>query len=386
MDAAQNRKSRNENVMYVYDRVCPKQSKKSEIRRTYGRVPPKNHTGGSIQNEERIYGKAFARSQINRAHEAGFAVGRKEAYQYRPASSAGGEAVKTPHFKLVIEKIVNFFDSVEEKGRHDQAIARRRAIAWKKFYEYKHIFLTALLMLAVTAAAAALIYNIFFVVENVEVSGSDMYSYDEILLSSGIEIGDNLYSFAGDDTGDAITFLCPYIKSADIDRTIPTSVAITLEEDTAAYYAVIWGDCVLLSEGLRVLDVVDKASITAEDGLTELVLPPVKYSVAGRVIEFAEKRDERFVRDVLAEVSASSLRAEGMIDEIDLSDEYNITIESCGRYLLKLGDEKDCDLKLKMGYKTMVSDQFDDLLPARIDLSEVCRAVIRPDASLDLSD
>ena len=52
-------------------------------------------------------------------------------------------------------------------------------------------------------------------------------------------------------------------------------------------------------------------------------------------------------------------------------------------YLLKIGGETDCALKLRMAFKTMTSDQFDDLLPAHIDLTEVGRAVIRPDASLE---
>jgi len=392
--------NRHGEALYVYDRVCPKKSKHSEIRRTYGRVPPKtNRYSPSAENGERVYGKAFVRSQINRAHEAGFEVftdrGHSEshesneayeAYQYRPGAADGGEAVKAPPFKLMIDRIVDFFESVDDKGRRDEAIARKRAVAWKKFYEYKHIFFTSLVLLIISIAFLLFVYKVFFVVENVDISGSEIYTAEEIMLSSGIEQGDNLYSFAGDEVGDAITFHCPYIKSADIDRTVPKSVAITLEDDAAAYYAMIWDDCVLLSEGLRVLETVDRADISEDDGLVELILPSVKYSVAGRVLEFADTRYERFVRDVLAEIRKSELLANGMIDEVNLSDEYNITVDSCGRYLLVLGSEKDCGIKLRMGYRTIVSEQFDDLLPARINLSGGTRAVVRPDAALDLDE
>jgi hypothetical protein len=250
----------------------------------------------------------------------------------------------------------------------------------------KTLILTSLVLLIISIAFLLIVYKVFFVVENVEISGTEIYTSEEILLSSGIETGDNLYSFAGDEAGDAITFHCPYIKSADIDRTVPKSVAIILEDDAAAYYAMIWDDCVLLSEGLRVLETVDPADISEDDGLVELILPSVKYSVAGRVLEFADTRYERFVRDVLAEIRKSELLANGMIDEVNLSDEYNITVDSCGRYLLVLGSEKDCDIKLRMGYRTIVDEQFDDLLPARINLSGGTRAVVRPDAALDLDE
>ena len=336
----------------------------------------------------RPFGVEFAEAQRRRAEEAGYGRRRQSgnAYSYRPGSAEGGEAVKSRPFKLMIDRLVDFFDSVEDKVRRDEAIARKHAVAWKKLYEYKHIITTSLVLLAVTALFAFVVYQIFFVVQDVRITGAGMYSESEIMLSAGFEVGDNLYSFAGNEAEEAITFLCPYIKSAEIERTVPKTVNIMLEEDTPAYFAVIWGDCVKLSAGLRVLEMTDRASITAEDGLIELVLPPVKYSVAGRVIEFCDQRDERVVRSVLAEAASSALLENGMIDEIDLSNEYGITVESCGRYLLKMGGETDMDLKLRMAYKTLTNDQFDDLLPARIDLSEVGRAAILPDASLDLGD
>lgn len=387
-----------DDVLYVYDRVCPKQSKKRQINRTYGTADPgvgqTSRQSGSPPN--RVYGKAFADSQRQRAkaasridgtrYHSGSEAGRprtqtSHAYTYRPGDVNGGEAVKNRPLKLMIDRIVNFFESIEERGRRDEAIAKQRAIAWKRFSEYKHIIGTALLLLLITIIFVMLVYKMFFVVEDVSVSGTERYTKEEILLSADVDIGDNLYSFAASDAENAITFLCPYIKSADINRTIPKSVAITLEEDKAAYYTMIWGDCVKLSSGLRVLEIADKETAAAE-GLTELVLPPVKYSVAGRVLEFSDARNERFIRNVLSEVSKSSLAAAGMIDALDLSDEYDITIESGGRYLLRVGGEEDCDLKLRMAYKTMTSDKFDQLLPARIDLSEVGKAIVKPDASL----
>lgn len=390
-----------DDVLYVYDRVCPKNAKKRQINRTYGNAAAGSNSANGRQSgtpPERVYGKAFAESQRQRADAAGLKNGTRtqsgqaesqsrtqyrdgHAYTYRPGNVGGGEAVKNRPLKLMIEKIANFFETIEERGRRDEAIAKQRAIAWKKFSEYRHILGTSLLLLAITVIFVLLVYKMFFVVEDVSVSGTEMYTQEEILASSGFAAGDNLYSFAAEDAEDAITFLCPYIKSAEVERTIPKSVAITLEDDTAAYCTTIWGDCVKLSAGLRVLEVVSAEEAQAE-GLIELVLPPVKYSVTGRMIEFSDARNERFIRNVLTEVRESTLAAAGMIDAVDLSDEYDISLQSGGRYLLKIGDEADCDLKLRMAYKTMTDDGFDQLLPARIDLTEVGKAIIKPDASL----
>lgn len=381
MDNRVNREyRRNESeVLYIYDRVCPKNVKKRQINRAYQpnqtRQSPPNNSGG------RPFGSEFAAQQRMRARLNPYKRSSSRAYQYRPGQVGGGEAVKERPLKMLIDRLINLFETIEERGKRDEAVAKQRAVAWKKFSEYRRIILTAILLIAITAAFILLVYELFFVISDVNVNGSEIYTNDELIASTGFDIGDNLYSFTSTEAENTMTFLCPYIKSAEVDRTIPKYVAITVEDDTAVYYATIWGDCVKLSSGLRVLEVVDEEMVKNEE-LIELILPPVKYSVAGRVLEFSDTRHERFIRSVLSEVAQSSLADAGMVDAVDLSDEYDITLVSGGRYLLRLGSEADCDLKLRMAYKTMTSSTFDTLLPARIDLFEVGKAIIKPDATL----
>jgi len=210
-------------VLYVYDRVCPKESKRQQISRTYGCVGSEKQR----RNEERIYGKAFAQAQHQRAKAssagsdsaaASYAQAERRnrnagaenrprsysAYTYRPGPAAGGEAVRTRPIKLMMERIINFFESIEERGRRDEAIAKKHAVAWKKFSEYRHIFFTALALISITVLFVLLVYKLFFVVEEVSVSGTQHYTEEEILLSSGFAVGDNLYSFAADDAEDTI--------------------------------------------------------------------------------------------------------------------------------------------------------------------------------------
>lgn len=380
---------RNESeVLYVYDRICSKNVKKRQINRAYRVNRKQQNTAGKTtagRSAERPFGTDFANQQRKRARTNPYKQRTSRAYQYRPngysGTSYGYEAVKTRPFRLIVDKLINLFESIEERGKRDEAIAKQRALAWKKFSEYRRIIVTTLILLLMTALFVGVVYKVFFVIEEVNVSGSDIYTEEEIIASSGFSQGDNLYSFAADDAENTITFLCPYIRTAEIDRSVPKSVNVTLTEDTAVYWANIWGDTVKLSAGLRVLEVVDERDT---EGLIELVLPPVKYSVAGRVIEFSDKRADRFIRAVLDEVGQSALAGAGMVDAVDLSNEYDITLESGGRYLLRIGDETDCDLKLRMAYKTLTAKDFDTLLPARIDLTEVGKAIIKPDASLTL--
>lgn len=112
------------------------------------------------------------------------------------------------------------------------------------------------------------------------------------------------------------------------------------------YFADIWGDYLILSPSLRVLGKTDRGQ-ARENGFVELVLPAVSSSVTGKNISFVSARDERFIRNILSEVSSSELFASGMLDKVDLSDEYAVTAQAEGKYLLKFGNESDSDLKLK---------------------------------------
>ncbi len=315
-----------------------------------------------------------ARADSNRQKQSA------HAYTYRPGRAEyGAEVVSERPFKLIIDRIVNLFESVEERGRRDEMLAKRQAIARKKFYEHRHAIFTAILLVLVALAFVFLVYKLFFVVSDINVNGAVAYTGERIIAASGVHNGDNLYSFVASDAESQITFHCPYIKTAEISRTVPNTVSITVTEDTAMYVANIYGERILLSAGLRVLGPADGVK---DNGLCELILPSVTYSVAGRVIEFKNAGDERYVRDVLSAISASSYSEKGEVDLIDLSNEYDITLNVAGKYIFKIGSEDECARKLLMAESTMEHQNFDKNTPAYIDLTRIGEASVRYDHKL----
>ncbi len=387
-------------VLYVYDKICPKNVKKREIVDEYG-IPSKKKASGTYTD-----GSSFGNAQRKRASEYknthpydsrrradGYSQRKNSrAYSYKAetprhgrGSAFGGAAVRDKvgggHFKMIIEQIINLFESIEDRGKADEEIAKQRAIAKKRFLDHKNTIITAIVVILVTILFLYLGYKIAFVVNKIEINGTTSYGESEILEASGISEGDNLFSFDKDRAEADITFRCPYIMNAEVSRTVPETVMINLEADTAMYSADVWGEYLVLSPNLRVLDTTTKEEAAAM-GLTELVLPPVAYSVSGRSIQFQSARDERFIRDVLEEIAASALHTEGYINKIDFSDEFNMTMQVGGKYLLRLGGESDCDLKLKMAKKTIDKLAEENSSPARIDLTTVGEASVRFDMQL----
>ena len=80
-----------------------------------------------------------------------------------------------------------------------------------------------LLVLLILATFVFVVYKTFFVISDIEASGMTMYTESDVIEASGIQEGDNLYSFSTADAENNITFHCPYIKNADITRTMPGS-------------------------------------------------------------------------------------------------------------------------------------------------------------------
>lgn len=395
-------------VLYVYDRVCKKESKTRQILQEYGSGVTEIPNAQPNQKTERPFGRAFAESQQKRAEEAlrtqsdrartasksawtdvagtVYTDNAGNEYIYRPGAVGDGEAIAKQPLQYIRDRIVDMFENLETRRKNDEDSAKRQAIAHKKFTENRHALITALLLIFVTALFMAFVYFAFFVISDVTVDGTENYTDEEVIEAAGFEMGDNLYSFHAGQAEEMILFRCPELKTAQISRTVPNSVDITLTEDTAVYYADIYGSCAVLSSGLRVLEYTSEEE-AAERGLTRLVLPSVRESVAGRVVTFARERDLRYIRSVLDAAESSLLYKEGRIDKIDVSDEYGIRVICDGMYILQLGGEKDSDLKLRMAYKTIEDSSFDREMPARIDLSnfsESVEASVRYDMRLNI--
>lgn len=396
-------------ILYVYDRICRKESKTRQILQEYGPGVTEIPDVQPNRRTERPFGREFAESQRKRAEDyfrenperqgtasrsawseeeecTTYTDAAGNEYIYRPAGVREGGAIageRSLRMRMGMF-VAQMIESLDSRRKADEKIARRQAIAHKKFTENRHAIFTAFLLLLVTAMFIAFVYFAFFVIADVEVEGSELYTRDEIVEAAGFAVGDNLYSFHAGQAEELILFHCPQLRSARISRTVPNEVDIVLTDDTPVYYADIYGDYAVLSSGLRVLGFTDAERAEA-DGLTRLVLPAVKESVAGRVLSFAEERSLRYVRSVLSAAEESSLYAEGRINKIDVSDEYNVKIICDRMYILQLGSEKESALKLRMAYKTIGDNSFDREIPASINLSrlsETGEASVRYDMRL----
>lgn len=171
-------------VLYVYDRICTKTSKKNELISEYGKTDT-----AKVHKYTGELGKGFAKKQKDRArayfdahpysdaarNSAKERRASSRAYTYEPTRQGGGERVRaeTRPLKLVFDRIINLFDTLEERGQADEWIAKQRAIARKRFYDHKNTILTVLFVTLFAVLFLTVVYKVVFVVKTVNVTGTE---------------------------------------------------------------------------------------------------------------------------------------------------------------------------------------------------------------------
>lgn len=144
-----------------------------------------------------------------------------------------------------------------------------------------------LLFLCVVAVLAAMTVGatVFFQVEQIEVSGNQRYTQEEIVAVTGIKVGDNLFRMNKFAIQDHVKEEMPYIEDILIRRRLPSTITVTVQE---------WGAVaqVLPNPGW----VAPEPEEVKED--EEIVLPVATdktwlISVGGKVLEEAGAQDAR---------------------------------------------------------------------------------------------
>lgn len=86
--------------------------------------------------------------------------------------------------------------------------------------------------LAIVAVIAAMTVGatVFFQVETIEVSGNQRYTQEEIVATTGIQIGDNLFRMNKFAIQDHVLEEMPYVESILIRRKLPSTITVAVEE------------------------------------------------------------------------------------------------------------------------------------------------------------
>ena len=203
----------------------------------------------------------------------------------------------------------------------------------------------------------------FFKVKTIEVKGASKYSAELIAIKSGITVGENLYSYKESDIESTLMLSYPYISRVKLKRHWPDKIILEVSEDTPSYVADIYGETLIFSSSLRILESPDAP--TEDFELCLIKLPDIDRALVGNRPVFSENAD--YVAEVLKSVEKSKLA--DRITYINLENKFSVYFLIGNQYKIKCGNTQDFARKLNMTAKILESGHIPSGVKAEIDVS-----------------
>lgn len=238
--------------------------------------------------------------------------------------------------------------------------------------------------LGIAALIAAVIFlllsmTVFFKITTVTVKGSSIYSAEEICEASGIKSGSNLIRTNISKAEEKITSQLIYIESAELKRSFPSGVKITVKPCREVISAEYEEGYCLLSEGGKVLKMSEQpfpdtiiiygartvpteelweeneetsatssevtSATSEEDAVKKEETESTPLPVIGSYFECStETRTNIFYQLV----SISGTAFSGLANDFDMTDHYNISCVYDDRITVELGSVSELDYKIKL--------------------------------------
>ena len=237
---------------------------------------------------------------------------------------------------------------------------RRRAVVY------------TLMVVAALAAFFVLVFTVFFKIKKIDIVGTERYGVSDIEQYGGIRFGAPLYGFDSLGAETALTEALPYIKEVEVTRSIPSTVRITVTEETPAFALRVENDDYILSDDFKVLERVPAGE--SPDELVFLSAGTVADCMVGSELSFAEKKLLDSFKTLWQTLQTYSLCVD--IDYIEAAERFDIYFGYKGRIRVYLGDVKDCDAKIRFFIKIM--EHIYDEQTGLLDLSDKKEATFSP--------
>ena len=216
--------------------------------------------------------------------------------------------------------------------------------------------------------------GVFFRVQEIEVRGAESYTAEEIIDASGIDMGDNLFFINRSTASSNIFSRKPFVEEASIERILPNTIIIKVEESRALAYVDWEGQTWMMTGGCKML-----GSGTMEElqGLIHVKnITPANVS-AGEImtVDPAESLKLTYVQELLQCMDGLGMTAD--VSEIDIQNAADPTFEYLDRFTVKMGPNENTDYKLRKLLSAVMD--MDASLMGTVDLSEGTAVHVSPD-------
>lgn len=240
-------------------------------------------------------------------------------------------------------------------------------------------FLLSFITFCIVIAAIITSVTVFLKVAEIQVTGTTRYDGADIVETSGIETGDNMFMINKFEVAERILNEYPYIEQIKIRRKLPDTFTFEITERVPVAYIEISGSRWIMDSNGYLLEQL------STDAKTEL--PKVSGCIPGEPKigeKLALEDEDRFtaLREVLTAVRRTDMGA--AVARIEVDKLYDIRIIYGNRFIVSLGDATSLPKKIEM-LRAVISE-LTDFDKGTIDVSAVKEARFKPNANIDLSE
>jgi cell division protein FtsQ len=229
----------------------------------------------------------------------------------------------------------------DNRNGSEQRIYRTPAVRHRK--KRKTMNLYATLGVSIVAAIGSLLsVNVFFRLNlaDVTVSGTELYTADQIEYVGGIVEGQNLIRLNTEFIEARLKKNLVYVDDVSVTKELPNKLTVTITEATKQAQIQNGDLYCTISESGRVLE---NAALERDTSLPLIVGYELKDNTPGVDAESTDSQKTKILTDIMSELSSISF---DKITEIDLTDRTDIKLDYDNRIEIILGSSVDMDIKL----------------------------------------
>ena len=269
----------------------------------------------------------------------------------------------------------------EQVARLTPEVRARYENRLKRVQRNRRILAGVIIAIAAALVFAILSLTVLFKISSVDVAKTGkIYSKNDIISASGLNIGENMVLTKFDVAENRIETMLPYVLEAKISKSLSGRITISVTDDTAAIIFEAENGYALADANGKVLEVLKEEP---EDS-TFLVLKTknIPKAAPGQTIGFADETEEQLYSTVCGALNKAQIFDK--TTAMDISEAANIKIIYQNRLRIKIGSVSDIDAKLEAAVKTIaMEDESNPNTIAEINATTAKKIYVNPLDTLD---
>lgn len=219
-------------------------------------------------------------------------------------------------------------DQFLQKRKERQKKIRKRRI--------KVFFILFMLVLLVTGAVLSL--TVLFPIKNITAKGSKIYTAEQIIKYSGIEIEDNLFTVSEKHALNNLKKVLPFVENVELERSLPDTLNIKITDAKEyACYGINDKYYTVSKSGWVLAEYTEKPQ-----NVILIICKNVKCKT-GTVIELSEESSHNTAQTIIDEL----LKRKITVDYVDITEITSLKAKVNGRFLVNFGTSVDLEPKIK---------------------------------------